>query len=291
MFLNLSEIELVKFFRSEKNSNVRNQILKSLLFRKGPNGTSWHQKICSHIRNYCTSRIFKYNNRVNENDLYEEVMKKTVDVLDRHFDLNTQYGFATYYWHVIRTSIERVFQDLDKAYEHEKRSVSLSDPYDETKAFCDVISTENVGCHYQTAKKTSNFEKIFFYRQIIDFIRNALQPIEFEASTLLKHELTNLKFGKKTNIVVLKALAEQHNLPISEIIRIKDIIQGNLEKELFSDILKFLETGTRDDSALAKKYNHSRAHITKMKKKFGKFVKNELTKINVSIGDIFEGDS
>jgi hypothetical protein len=210
-------------------------------------------------------------------------------MLQYWFNIESPFGLSTYAWRAVNCAVNRVFQKITKTQKrhHLNRNgdVEVSDFYDESKVWGDVISCEGRG-HFKTNDVKESFETIFFYKDIIEFVNNGLVHTKVENSELSQEILQKLKSGKfKENDI--DDLSVKFRKEKCYIISLRDQIESNLEKSIFSDYLMIESNNLKSMDLLERKYNCSRNHLNKHIEKMHKKCRNSLVEINHSAKEIF----
>ena len=285
----LSEAELIELYRKNDNRFLHSKIFKTLLYEKQSGGKSWHQNILTHVGR-SSYRINLYESDDLENsDLYQEIMKKFLEIVTFRFDIKSKFGFATYAWHVINSAVDRKFQSM-RTKKRNIRSgghkIEINHQFSENKKIADVISDRDYGL-YRTLEKSHGFERIFFYKSLLNNIYNMLEPEKIVENESLINELTKMIRGKSTRYELLQNLAIKYDRTIEQIYNLKQKLTSNIEKQMYLDIIKFIEHDVKDDSIIASKYKCSRGQITKMKEKLAEMCRRHLKSMNMTVNDCF----
>jgi len=278
--------DLIKLYRSCDNNILKDKIFKHILTgkRTGSNSNhNWHENILIHLGKY---RITFSDYDVTIQDIYQEILIDLKGAIENKFDINLCISFSTYAWKLIQNRANREVQKLksDK-YIKSCTKIKVHDQYKGNKLYNEVISDNNNYGILKTIEKNNGFERILFYKNIIEILKKSFRAEENEIPEDLNNKLINIVKNKKNNQNVLITLSIAYSKSLEEIEKFKDIVEKNLENELFLDIMNLLDDGIKDASILADKYGRSQAYICKMKKKFRKICKKEID--NLGISNIF----
>lgn len=284
-FSDLSEIDLIKLYRRTNSQRKRSMIFNVILFEKTCGNKTWDENIKNYVYN-SRGRLSYHDSYHDVEDLYQEVLQSLHVTLEKYFNVNSQYGFATYAWQVIRTAVDRVFQTSRTKKRKIKihQSIEINNLYDENKKFVDVISNANMGI-YRTVQKEISIDELFFQKDLLDYLKRTLQPEPIDGNEFLIKELKKLVTNKCTNVRILKNLAIKYDVSLEKIQEMKEQLKENIEKQMFLDILRFIEHEVRDDGVLAKRYKCSRSQITKNKQKLAGVLKREVNKVGLGLAD------
>lgn len=284
---NLTDIDLIKLYRTETVESKQNQIFTKLIFRKDQHNYSWDTKIKNHIRKN-KHKIEKYSKKSTEDDLYEDIMENVIETVKSYFDVDSGFKFSTYMWCVITNTINRELQGLN----YKKRKKTSSDmicidmQYDEGKMWDEVISSENVGRIKALDSKTS-FEHRYSLRSLIDYIKNDILKAEYvDVNKELEKEMIEVVNNKKNDYEKIKNLAHKYNMRIGDVFLVKDKIVNELKKKQYLDLINNIEHDI-DDGVFSVKHNCSKSQVTSLKSKLNKHLREEMLKLELGLEEIF----
>lgn len=282
-----SDAELISLFRKENESN-RNRITKYLLFEKKVHGKTWNQKIWVAVTLNKDKLSIDSSNDVD--DLYQEAVQAFHKTLSYWFDIESGYGLSTYVWPAINSAINRVFQKITKTKKRialkEENEIEINLMYDNNKKFQDVISNKDVG-NLKSQAKEEDFERVIFYRDIIDFLKLSLSHENIDADKNLIKDLTSITNLRKNNNIDFNELSRKYRVKISYIKNIRNLIVRNIEKSMYKDFMSSFEYNVKSKDSLAKKYNCSKTQISKQIDLMNKQFKKQLLKIDLHCKEIF----
>jgi len=285
----LSEVELVKIYREKRSEKINSLILRIFLFEKKSGEKNWDDNIRQHIRNN-KFRLSYHNTSFDEDDLYQEVLRAFHKMLSDWFNVESKYGFSTYAWFVINDAVNRVFQSsrtLKRKVEHySTQHISLNHIYADNKKYSDLISTN--GGIYKTEKSSSSDERIFFCKDLINYLYSNFEEDKINEPEDLINELTDLIKNKITNKDILDNIVIKYDRKLEDILGLKTRISSNIEKQMFKDIIKFMGLNVRDDGIIADRYKCSRGQITKMKQKLSEICIKKLKEDDLTVQDCFK---
>lgn len=286
--LNLSEVELIKLYREETNQRKRDKIFNVIFFGKNNGGKNWHQYIRGHaIQNKYRSDY--YDSGFDVDDLYQEIVQAFMKVLDKWFDLKSKFGFSTYVWYAINSAVDRVFQSSKtcKRYISKGSQLEINQQiWNENIKVSDVVAREPFG-NFRAIEKESGIEQIFFCKDLLNYLKEAFIQEEVEVSENLKNELLTFIRDKTVSPKILENLVTKYDMSEDEMMILKYKLSKNLEKQMFVDIIKFIEKDVKDDEALATKYNCSRSQITKYRQKLIEVFKKKMKTADLSLSEFF----
>jgi uncharacterized protein (DUF2164 family) len=287
----LSDSELIKFFRKEQSKSEKDKVFNFLLFRQRADGKSWHKNILTHVNKEV--RKFAFCSFIDKDDLYQVVVKKFYETVVNNFDVDSSFCFSTYVWWAIQSSINRIIQEFKtkkriSEMRHEN-CVNIDEVYEKNKKFEDVISQDGSFGSLKTLHKATSYDDVLFYRELIGRIKEYLTKEEdIYIDAMLKRELIYLIKNNEDNNYYLNEISERYNVPIDELRKMLDVLQDNLEKRLFSDLINLYEHGIKDDEVLTFKYKCPKIFINKTRKMMSKKIKEKITgELNFSIEEIF----
>jgi uncharacterized protein (DUF2164 family) len=286
----LSDTELIKLYRREQSKLEKDKVFKFLLFRQRADGKNWHKNILTHVNKEI--KKFAFCSFIDKDDLYQVVVKKFHETVVASFDVNSNFCFSTYVWWAIQTSINRIIQEFKtKKRINEMRQencVNIDEAYEKNKKFEDVISQCGFG-NLRTLAKITSYDDILFYRELICRIKEDLtKEEEIKIDEMLKRELVYLIKNNEDNTYFLDEISKRYRVPIDEIKRMIDVLQNNLEKRLFSDLINLYEHGIKDDEVLTFKYKCPKTFVSKTRKAMSKKMKDKLEQeLNFSVEEIF----
>jgi len=307
IFSSISDVDLVRLYRNSNNIQ-KERIFKYLLYEKIIGKKTWYQKITTHVM--LNKAKLKLDLSCTEEDLIEEAVKAFHKTLYYWFDLKSPYGFSTYVWRTIDSSVNRVFQNITKTKKRnfeetikteggnkikkKRRKIEINDVYSGSyndaglKKWEDVISSENKG-NYKTEKFKASFEQIILYRDIIKHLKDSLKEEVIDAPEELILELGEYIKSKNANVRVLRCLASKYGINSDDVIKIREKVISNIERSMFRDFIILIENDLKNYEDLEQKYSCSRAHLIKQKDKMSEKFMKKLYKLNLPFCELFEG--
>lgn len=282
--VNLSDTELIKLYRSEVEKVNKDKIFNFLLYRERQDGKSWHKNIKTHISKEI--KKFYFCNFIDEDDLYQIVLKKFHDTIVKNFDVNSNFCFSTYVWWAIQSSINRVIQEfLTKKRKNEMNKAENVD-IDE---FDSISQSQNFG-FIKTLEKKIGYDEVLFYRELIRKIKNDLSVEDDDNinDKILRTELIYLIKHNEDNFYYLNEISKRYKLSMEEIRGKIGVLRANLERRLFIDLIHLYEHGVRDDEILTYKYKCTKNFVSKARKHMNEKMKEKIqTELNLTTADIF----
>lgn len=289
----MTEIELIEKFRNTDDENLKSLIFKIFLFEKRSKGKTWNDNIQIHIQNnlFRLTTSFYDTNHLDEQDLYQEILKSFHLMIKKWYDTNSTTSFNTYAWYTINAAVNRVFQKSRtkkrNIEDFDSKPIKLNHVCSENSKYVDIISTSQFGILKVDKNIVDSTEHIFFCKDLLEYLLNGFNEEEVIENTDIVEEMTEIIENRKMKQEQIVEMADKYDVDISEVVRLKRKITNNLEKRMFKDIVQLMKLNVRDDGIIASRYNCSRGQITKMKQKLTEACKRKLKADDLTIQDCF----
>ena len=180
----------------------------------------------------------------------------------------------------------RIFQS-EKTYKRKMNTnsiIEINELYGSDKKYHEVISDQNGVGVIKTSNKMQSFEKTLVYRDLFDFLNKLFKQEEVNAPKQLQNQLiTFIKEKRKDH--ELDLVAGKFKLDFQYVLKIKNILEENIEKQIYHDILILMKKELKADDIIMNKYSCSKGYIIKIKQKFSNIAEKKLKAMGISIKD------
>jgi hypothetical protein len=283
-YSSLSEIELIKLFRNEQNQRIRSKIFNVFLHKKFNDKKSWHERI-NYIVNKNKLRLNYHNCYFDAEDLYQDIICALMKMLSNWFDVESDKGCSSYILRTIETYCNRVFQSM-KTFKRKLNvsyTIEVNDEVNDSKKVHEMISDQNDSSLYKTFEKKTSFDKILAYHDLFNFLKDMFKQEPVNVSSKLYNKIIIFINEKRKDNELVK-IASEFNKKVEQIKNLKDIIEKNIEKQMFLDILIIMKKDLKSE-VLMKRYNCTKDDLTKVRQKFSSIAERKLKEVGISLND------
>jgi len=280
-----TEIQLIRLYRNSTDQKEKSKIFNMYLFKRF--GTySWHERVLFCV-NKNKQRLNYYGCFYTEQDLYQEITCAMTKALEKWIDIESESACSAYMTRVINSYCNRIFQS-EKTYKRKMNTNSIIEINDlhggSEKKYHEVISNHNGVGVIKTSNKIQSFEKTLVYRDLFDFLNKLFKQEAVNAPKQLQNQLiTFIKEKRKDH--ELHQIAESFKFDFQYVLKIKNILEENIEKQIYHDILIIMKKDLKGDDIIMNKYDCSKGYIIKIKQKFSNIAEKKLKAMGISIKD------